>query len=157
MMKRVFAFLSGTIVMLLMIALPTTALAASGAIQIEVNPISVLVDGKVFQPTDAHGNDVMVFTYQGTTYAPLRALAEAYGLEIGYDAERHIATVNRPTAKGQAPITGTDYASFERCWTVKEKPVTNYGNEKIFTVTYSGNLSMNEFKVWWKSFDQDTR
>lgn len=35
----------------------------------------------------------MTFTYNGTTYAPLRALAEAYGLEVGYDAEKKMATV----------------------------------------------------------------
>lgn len=39
---------------------------------------------------------------------------------------------------------------------VKEKPVTNYGNEKIFTVTYSGDLSRSEFKAWWKSYDLST-
>ena len=41
--------------------------------------------GEVLQPTDASGNPMEVFTYNGTTYAPLRALAEAYGLEVGYD------------------------------------------------------------------------
>ena len=39
---------------------------------------------------------------------------------------------------------------------VKEKPVTNYGDEKIFTVTYSGDLSRSEFKAWWKSYDLST-
>lgn len=123
-------------------------LVASGTIKIEVRPISVLVDGEVFQPKDANGNDVMVFTYNGTTYAPLRALAEAYGLEVGYDAENNIATVSKPFVQ----MVSTDYAAFEKQWTVTEKPVTNYGSEKIFTVTYSGDLSMSEFKTWWKSY-----
>ena len=87
MKKNVLSFVSGMIAMLLLASLPVTALAASGAIRIEVSPISVLVDGEVFQPKDAKGNDVMVFTCNGTTYAPLRALAEAYGLEVGYDGE----------------------------------------------------------------------
>ena len=145
MKKNVLSFVSGMIAMLLLAGLPVTALAASGAIRIEVSPISVLVDGEVFRPKDANGNDVMVFTYNGTTYAPLRALAEAYGLEVGYDGERNIA-----------PIADTGYAGFEKQWTVKEKPVTNYGDEKIFTVTYSGDLSRSEFKAWWKSYDLST-
>lgn len=33
--------------------------------------------------------------------------------------------------------------------------MTNYGSGKIFTATYSGSLSMSEFKTWWKSFDSD--
>lgn len=155
MKKNVLSFVSGMIAMLLLAGLPVTALAASGAIRIEVSPISVLVDGEVFQPKDAKGNDVMVFTYNGTTYAPLRALAEAYGLEVGYGGERHIATVSKQPTQTQAPIADTGYAGFERQWTVKEKPVTNYGSEKIYTAAYSGSLSMSEFKTWWKSLSED--
>lgn len=156
MKKRFLSFAAGALTALLISATTVTALAASGAIRIEVSPISVLVDGEVFQPKDAKGNDVMVFTYNGTTYAPLRALAEAYGLEVGYDGERHIATVSKQPAQTQAPIADTGYAGFEKQWTVKEKPVTNYGDEKIFTVTYSGDLSRSEFKAWWKSYDLST-
>ncbi len=149
MKKNVLLFVSGMITTLLLVSLPVTALAASGAITIEVRPISVLVDGEVFQPKDAKGNDVMVFTYNGTTYAPLRALAKAYGLEVGYDGERNIATVNKQPTQTQTPVADTGYADFEKQWTVKEKPITNYGDEKIFTVTYSGNLNRSEFKDWW--------
>lgn len=156
MKKRFLSFAAGALTALLISSTAVTALAASGAIRIEVSPISVLVDGEVFQPKDAKGNDVMVFTYNGTTYAPLRALAEAYGLEVGYDGERHIATVSKQPAQTQAPIVDTGYAGFEKQWTVKEKPVTNYGDEKIFTVTYSGDLSRSEFKAWWKSYDLST-
>lgn len=156
MKKRLLFFAAGALTALLISSTAVTTLAASGAIRIEVSPISVLVDGEVFQPKDAKGNDVMVFTYNGTTYAPLRALAEAYGLEVGYDGERHIATVSKQPAQTQPPIADTGYAGFEKQWTVKEKPVTNYGNEKIFTVTYSGDLSRSEFKAWWKSYDLST-
>lgn len=156
MKKRFLSFAAGALTALLISSTAVTALAASGAIQIEVSPISVLVDGEVFQPKDAKGNDVMVFTYNGTTYAPLRALAEAYGLEVGYDGERNIATVSKQPTQTQAPIADTGYAGFEKQWTVKEKPVTNYGDEKIFTVTYSGDLSRSEFKAWWKSYDLST-
>ena len=156
MKKRFLSFAAGALTALLISATTVTALAASGAIRIEVSPINVLVDGEVFQPKDAKGNDVMVFTYNGTTYAPLRALAEAYGLEVGYDGERHIATVSKQPTQTQPPIADTGYAGFEKQWTVKEKPVTNYGDEKIFTVTYSGDLSRSEFKAWWKSYDLST-
>lgn len=156
MKKRFLSFAAGALTALLISATTVTALAASGAIRIEVSPINVLVDGEVFQPKDAKGNDVMVFTYNGTTYAPLRALAEAYGLEVGYDGERHIATVSKQPTQTQPPIADTGYAGFEKQWTVKEKPVTNYGDEKIFTATYSGDLSRSEFKAWWKSYDLST-
>lgn len=43
--------------------------------------------------------------------------------------------------------------SFSSQWTVTEKPVTRYGNEHIFTAVYSGPLSMDKFKSWWKSMN----
>lgn len=150
MKKTLKSFVTGALTALVIGAATVTALATGGAIKIEVSPIKVLVNDEVFQPKDANGNDVMVFTYNGTTYAPLRALAEAYGLEVGYDSTNHIATVN---AKPTDATVGTGYANFENAWTVKEKPVTNYGNEKIFTISYSGKLGITEFREWWKSFD----
>lgn len=155
MKSKFLSFLAGVLSVLVFATVSVTALASDGTFTLEVRPISVLVNGEVFQPKDTAGNDVMVFTYNGTTYAPLRALAEAYGLEVGYDAERNIATVNAPDAvsvsEPEAPAAASDFTS---AWTVQEKPVTNYADEKIFTATYSGPLSLNEFKSWWKSFDE---
>lgn len=149
-MKSKFcSFLFGVLVTLILIALPVSALASDGSLKLTAYPIQVLVNGQVFRPVDANGNEVMVFTVNGTTYAPLRALAEAYGLEVGYDSARNIATVTKPSA---APASASDLAS---AWEIKEKPVTNYGSKKIFTATYSGSLSMSEFKAWWKSLSAD--
>jgi len=68
----------------------------NGKIQIIVKPINIVVKGQIFKPTDANGKPVPVFETGGTTYAPLRALAEAYGLEVGYDAKQRLAYVTRP-------------------------------------------------------------
>lgn len=75
-------------------ALALSSFAAGTLVSINVDPsIKILVNGQEFNPKDVNGNDVMTFTYNGTTYAPLRALAEAYGLEVGYDSEKKMATV----------------------------------------------------------------
>lgn len=152
MKNRFSSFLAGALVMLMLVALPVSALASDGALSLKVYPINILVDGQVFQPTDANGNKVMVFTYNGTTYAPLRALAEAYGLDVGYDAKSNTATVTNPAKVSDTPAVADSFTSM---WTVKEKPVTNYGNEKIYTATYNGSLGMSEFKSWWKSLSGD--
>lgn len=76
-------------------ALAISSFAAGTLVSIDVDPsIKILVNGEEFHPKDANGNDVMTFTYNGTTYAPLRALAEAYGLEVGYDSSLKMATVS---------------------------------------------------------------
>lgn len=77
--------------------------AAGKMIDITVDPtVKIKVNGAEFKPKDANGNDVMTFIYNGTTYAPLRALAEAYGLEVGYDAAANMATVDEPGTKQTA-------------------------------------------------------
>jgi hypothetical protein len=152
MKNKLLPFLTGALVMLMLVALPVSALASDGALSLKVYPINILVDGEVFQPTDASGSDVMVFTYNGTTYAPLRALAEAYGLTVGYDSSSNTATVTNPAKTSAASAAINDFASM---WTVTEKPVTNYGSEKLFTATYNGSLSMSEFKSWWRSLSAD--
>ena len=124
MKSKLCSFLSGVLVTLTLIALPVSALASDGSFKLTAYPIQVLVNGEVFRPVDAKGNEAMVFTVNGTTYAPLRA----------------------------PPAPASDFAS---AWETKEKPVTNYGSEKVFTATYSGSLSMREFKTWWKSFSAD--
>ena len=147
MKTKLISFFAGMLTVALLMGLTVSALAADGSLSLSVNPIRVMVNGEVFQPKDAQGNDVLVFTYNGTTYAPLRALAEAYGLEVGYDAANKIATVNAPrTASSPAPT-----ADFASQWTVAEKQVSNYGSEKIFTAVYSGSMSISQFKSWWKS------
>ena len=150
-MKRVQRFVAGLLTAAIIMAGSVTAFAAGNGWNITVYPIKVLVNGEVLQPTDASGNPMEVFTYNGTTYAPLRALAEAYGLEVGYDSQRNIAMVNSPNKDNASPTTD----SFAAAWTVKEKPVTNYGSEKIFTATYNGGLDMADFKTWWKSFNTE--
>ena len=143
------------IAVVLMLSLSLTALAWDGTLTITIHPINILVNGEVFQPKDSAGNDVTCFTVNGCTYAPLRALTEAYGLEVGYDTATNTATVNKPgqSSAPVAPVVNSN--DFYSKWTVEEKPVTNYGDEKIFTATYNGGLSMKDFKTWWKIFDAD--
>ncbi len=148
MKNRLISFVAGAAAALTLAVLPISALASDGVLTLTIHPIRVLVNGEEFQPRDVNGNEVLVFTCDGTTYAPLRALAEAYGLEVGYDAENRIATVN---GSAQAAASALDFSA---AWTVTEKPVTNYGNEKIFTASYNGSLGTQDFKAWWKSFDR---
>ncbi len=97
-MKKRFTVTTLALVMILGIAA-----GAVGGMTIQVDPINIQVNGQVFQPKDVNGKDVPVFAYNGTTYAPLRALAEAYGLTVGYDAAQNMATVTDPKAAATTP------------------------------------------------------
>lgn len=122
MKERTKGLIAGVLVSTTLFGITGTALAATGAITLDVIPVKVKVNNEVFQPKDVNGNDVMVFAYNGTTYAPLRALAEAYGLEVGWDQASGTATVVDPEKVVDAPIASTGSASAEDLerWTAKK-------------------------------------
>lgn len=98
MKKRLPSFLAGMLTATVIGSLGVTALAATGMMNISVAPMRIQVNGEVFVGRDAQGNEVPVFSYNGTTYAPLRALAESFGLTVGYDKENDLATVTGSAA-----------------------------------------------------------
>lgn len=111
-------------------ALAVSSFAAGSLISIKVDPsIKILVNGEEFKPKDANGNDVMTFTYNGTTYAPLRALAEAYGLEVGYDAAKKMATVGDKNADSSKVNASSENKQPESSVTLSSSYVS--GNYKV--------------------------
>lgn len=142
-------FLSGFLSCALIMGLSLSALAISGRMTIEVDPINIQVNGQTFAPTDVTGKEVPVFAYQGTTYAPLRALAEAYGLEVGYDAAANMATVADPEAKPadtQAPDTTakTDYSD----WSAEDEAAYQEFKEK-WELTFSNIVELPYDGLVW--------
>ena len=104
-------FLAGILSVVLLLGVSIPALAANDLLTITIHPIRILVNGEIFRPKDNEGNEVMTFSVNGTSYAPVRALAEAYGLEVGYDAKTNTATVNGPGKQVGAATGASDFAS----------------------------------------------
>lgn len=72
---------------------------------ITIHPgISVYLDGTLLRPTDANGNPVEVFSSNGTTYLPVRAIGEALGLEVTWDAAANSVRVGQSGAGASAGI-----------------------------------------------------
>lgn len=51
------------------------------------NNIKIYIDGGELVPKDANGNATEPFTMNGTTYLPVRAIANAFGQEVEWDGE----------------------------------------------------------------------
>ena len=146
MKNRLITFAAGVLTALVLTAATLPTLASDGAFTLTAHPVSIEVNGQAFVPRDANGKAVDVFTVNGTTYVPLRAVAETLGFEASYDSGKNLVSISTPSA----PSTG----DFVSQWELKEKPVTNYGSEHIFTAKYNGDMTMDEFKVWWKSLTE---
>lgn len=74
-----------------------TAFGASVGKNITVffNDIKLMVDEKVITPKDANGNIVEPFIYNGTTYLPVRALAEALGQDVNWDSNTATVVIGK--------------------------------------------------------------
>lgn len=57
------------------------------------NDIKIVVDGQQITPTDGNGKVVEPFISYGTTYLPVRAVANAFGKEVDWDGETNTVTL----------------------------------------------------------------
>jgi hypothetical protein len=81
-----------TVIILLIVTalfcLVTGAFAASNLTTIKAylnGDVKFLKDGENWRPTDNKGNEVLPITYNGATYLPLRVIANAFNIPVGYD------------------------------------------------------------------------
>ena len=90
--SRLLAFV---LVAALFVAAAVPAYAAMAARNIDVfTGVSIFVDGRELRPSDAKGNDVEAFIYEGTTYVPLRAVGEALGAEVSWNKDTKTVYLN---------------------------------------------------------------
>lgn len=73
---------------LALILLSTAALAGSGRVQktLDYLGIRITVDGQEIRPTDVNGKSTEPFAVDGTVYLPIRAISEALGCDVEWDA-----------------------------------------------------------------------
>ena len=79
-----------------MMAMFVTTAAAATAYQKSITAtygIGLEMNGNKANLTDVNGKTVEPFTYNGTTYVPIRAVAENMGSYVGYDASTKTAIV----------------------------------------------------------------
>ncbi len=93
--------------------------------------IKIVVDGNEIIPTDANGNPVEPFIIDGTTYLPVRAVANAFGKEVGWDDATNTVYL------GVQPVVNTAAVGIYR--------LTAYGtNEELITENLpQGGFTLN--------------
>ncbi|WNX85725.1 stalk domain-containing protein [Agathobaculum sp. NTUH-O15-33] len=56
--------------------------------------VNLSINGQSPKLTDVNGNTVLPFTYQGTTYVPIRAVGDQMGANISYDSSTKTAKIS---------------------------------------------------------------
>ena len=87
MKKRFRALIAGVLIGALATGGAVFAKQATETISVIYDNIKILIDGKEYQPTDANGNAVEPFVYNGTTYLPVRAIANAFDKEVEWEPQ----------------------------------------------------------------------
>lgn len=103
------SFAAGIVSGLLAVSLIGTAAATVGQMtaQLDYTDIKIVMDGQEIEPKDAAGNYVEPFAISGTTYLPVRAVANALGLDVGWDGATKTVTLDTP--EEERPIYITQY------------------------------------------------
>jgi hypothetical protein len=66
-------------------AVPSFAANGVQSLAASFQDIKIYINEQLIQPKDAAGNAVEPFIVEGSTYLPIRAIAEALGQEVGWD------------------------------------------------------------------------
>ena len=77
------------VALIMVVLLGVSAYAASGYVTktLYYNNISIMLNGKALTPKDVSGAIVEPFAIDGTTYLPVRAIAEALGFDVSWDGK----------------------------------------------------------------------
>ena len=101
-------YISFALTILLSFALASTAFALqeTRAIDITYRGISITLNGQEIVPVDASGNSVEPFLYNGTTYLPVRGVANALSLDVAWDGTTNTVTLT----SGGTPVAPLEAA-----------------------------------------------
>ena len=93
-MKRLQGFIAGFIAALMLTGIFALAKNMYEKIDVLYNDIKIKIDGEEFVPTDVNGNFVEPFIYNGTTYLPVRAIATALDMNVGWDETTYTVSLD---------------------------------------------------------------
>ena len=98
-------FTLGVVLTLVISTFAVPALAANMIRNAELHyrDIKVTMNGEPLVPKDVTGKDVEPFIMEGSTYLPLRAVAEALGLNVEWDATTETAVLTTPSVSDPNP------------------------------------------------------
>lgn len=109
-----------------------TVLAANTTTLYDViaNSIKIIVDGQTLNPTDVNGNKVEPIIYNGTTYLPVRAVANALGKAVYWDGPNYTVYLGEMDGKLEYPSAYlTENNIGDKFISASQRNLTdNYGN-----------------------------
>ena len=109
-----------------------TAFAANTTTLYDViaDGVRIVVDGRRINSTDANGNTVEPIIYNGTTYLPVRAVANTFGEAVSWDGRNYTVYLGNMEGELEYPTEelNTDDNIGDYFWKASRDLKDNYGN-----------------------------
>lgn len=151
------SFLTGVLATLLVVSLATPALAAASKTIEVLTGVKIYIDDVELHPTDAAGNPVDVFIYNGTTYLPVRAVSEALGRPVQWDGKTRSVYIGKHSSDTPAAyLSEMDYFAKSGSWKFNELTADNLGNNHTHSID-NGNYADGDYEVVYKLNGQYSR
>lgn len=150
------SFLNGFVCALLIVCLFGSAMASTGnkAVELIYKNIKIVLNGETVEPKDVNGNVVEPFIISGTTYLPVRAVAEALGLDVQWDGSTSTVVLEDPNFKKiETPVfSGNEYelkpgeVFTKGCYVIVDGVKILYNGEKF--EVYNQRNDIVRITVW---------
>ena len=110
-----------------------------------VGDVKIVVDGKELIPTDANGKRVEPMIYQGTTYLPVRAVANAFDKAVYWDGPNYTVYLGTMDGKLEYPtVKLVDMTSINQQPLNTDALTDNYDNR--YSHAIYNRISHTEFE-----------
>lgn len=134
-MKKRIITLVFALALIFSLAVTVSAVTNKITAELTYRDIKITVNGTAIQPNDANGKSVEPFIIDGTTYLPVRAVAEALGLDVDWNpATNTVGLSGGATDDNNVYITrtGSKYHNDSSCnggtyWPVSYETATGMG------------------------------
>lgn len=97
--QKVKGIITGIVVGVLLSSGISIAKTTTTLYNVLTQGISIVVDGQKINPKDGAGNKVEPFIYNGTTYLPVRAVADAFKKEVSWDKDSYTVYLGKQPEK----------------------------------------------------------
>ncbi len=121
-----------------------TAAFVAGTVSYAAQNVKIIIDGQELIAKDASGNRVYPIIENGTTYLPVRAIANAFGKEVYWDGPNYTVYLGKMDGSLEYPTTEIeDMVSIGDKAESTDALVDNYGNTYTHAIRNSnGNREM---------------
>lgn len=129
MKKTLQGFIAGTLSGIILTSGIAIAANTTTLYDVMTNGIKIFVDGQKIIPKDANGNRVEPFIHNGTTYLPVRAIADALGKAVYWDGQNYTVYLGKAPGVLEYPtVQLEDMVSIANTPKKSDQLIDNYGN-----------------------------